>query len=143
MIRPDPASARILLVEDFASLRRAWEQTLLIAGYERAESVGTVRDAFARLEEERVDLVIMDVSLSGDADYENGCDAGVAIVRRWPATRIVFVSGFGKDVFLLGLCPPGAPLIEKPIGPQAFLARIAEVMMRPPWKPPPIAEPTS
>ena len=55
---------KILLVEDDKNQRKLYEQELADEGYE-VSSAESGREALARIEEDRPDLVIMDISMPG------------------------------------------------------------------------------
>ncbi len=142
-------NARILLVEDEMDVRLVWERSLLAAGYGRTESVGTVREAVGRMEfaeslrqegampeDRRYDLVILDLSLSPKDIFQDGCLAGLAMIQRWPDTRLLFVSGYDRATAIERFqCPASIPLFEKPDHIKVFLARVATQLSLPPWRP--------
>ncbi len=136
--RAEAEDARILLVEDDTAVRLIWERALLMAGYGRAESVGTVREALGRLEfaDRRYDLVILDLSLDANDLYRDGCLAGLAMLREWPDIRLLFVSGYDRATAVARFqCPESIPLFEKSDHLQVFLARVATQLSLPPWRP--------
>ncbi len=130
-------TARILIVEDEVPVGRIWERALLVAGYERTDSVGTAREAFGRMLRQPYDLIIMDLSLSRDDSYRDGCRAAKAILEQWPETRMLFVSGYDRATAVqIYQCPASMPLIQKPVVVlQAFVAQVAESLILPPWHP--------
>lgn len=85
---------RILVVEDEPLVAFDAEHLLGEAGYEVVATVDTLADAARVIEEEALDLVLSDISLSGDGD---GTD-----VARAAAARGVPV------LFVTGNCPPEA-----------------------------------
>ncbi len=134
MSLPDDRGPVILLVDDYDLVRWGLLRALLVAGYDRAEAMGTAREAVQVMDGSPADLVIMDVTLAKDDAYRNGCLAVLAIVGRWPETRTALLTGWDpRD--LPADCPVGLPIIQKPIGPQPFLARVAHLLSLPPWKP--------
>ena len=83
-------TARILLVDDEATLRRTLERALSSFGYE-VFTAADAHTAYALLGETPVDLVLLDLrmpQMAGDALY-------LAIVRRWPEMRgrVILMSG--------------------------------------------------
>ena len=127
------ANARILVVDDEPGLCRAFVRTLLIAGYAYAEGVETARDAVAYLALHRADLVVLDVTLRLGDSYPDGCAFGRALLARWPGTRLLFLSGYER-ADLVTICPKDLPLLQKPMHPQVFLARVAEALMTEPYR---------
>lgn len=61
-------NARLLIVEDEAITAIALRRELTALGYRVVETAGTVEDAFQKARRERPDLVLMDVTLSGELD---------------------------------------------------------------------------
>jgi CheY-like chemotaxis protein len=59
---------RILIVEDEAILAMSLENKLDMLGYAVLQPVATGEDAIAAVEDERPDLVLMDIQLAGDMD---------------------------------------------------------------------------
>ena len=83
-------SARILIVDDEPSLRRALERALTGFHY-KVVSVADPHAAYLMLDESRFDLVLLDLRLpqmAGDTFF-------LAIVRRWPRLlgRVILMSG--------------------------------------------------
>lgn len=131
----DQADATVLVVEDFDMVRNLILRRLLIAGYQRAYAVATVREALTWLNHEPVDVLVMDINLPAGDVFVNGCEAGIAIARRWPLVKLLFISGHDRPA-LVGRCPEDIPLVEKPFVSEELLSRIAETLMLPPWEPP-------
>jgi DNA-binding response OmpR family regulator len=81
-VTPTPAAAlpTVLIVDDEAPVRRVLERVLSRSGY-RVISTGSAEAAYAMLESETADALLLDIHLptmSGLALY-------LAIVHRWPA----------------------------------------------------------
>ncbi|HEX8365918.1 MAG TPA: response regulator [Allosphingosinicella sp.] len=84
---------RILVVEDEPLVAFDNEHSLGEAGYEVVATVDSLADARAVIEsEERIDLVLTDIRLSGDGD---GTD--VARIARARGIPVLFVTGFCPD----------------------------------------------
>jgi chemotaxis signal transduction protein/CheY-like chemotaxis protein len=67
----DPASLKILLVEDAATMRKIERKTLSSLGFEKVTEAGDGIDAIARLEEEGpFDLVISDWNMPNKSGYD-------------------------------------------------------------------------
>ncbi len=129
--------ARILIVEDEVPLRHIWERALIAEGYEQVKSVGTAREAVGWMLRQPYDLVLMDLSLSHDDSYRDGCQAAKTILAQWAETRMLFVSGYDQATAVqIYRCPVSMPLIQKPVRVlQAFVAQVAESLTLPPWHP--------
>ncbi|HEV7401401.1 MAG TPA: response regulator [Chthoniobacteraceae bacterium] len=61
-------NARLLVVEDEAITAIALRRELTTLGYRVIETAGNVDDAFQKAKRERPDLVLMDITLSGEVD---------------------------------------------------------------------------
>ena len=101
---------RVLIVEDETNLRFALRRVL-----DKSFEVGTAEsaeDALDRLEEQRFDVVLTDLNLTG----RDGLWLLARVRERWPATRRVLISGQS------GVCE--SLLMSSDIA-QAFLAKPA------------------
>jgi DNA-binding response OmpR family regulator len=91
-----PRPARILLVEDDATLLGLTEEVLVEAGYD-VQSRRDARDALALMVSDRdIDLLITDLSMP----WMNGDDLAGAIRRIAPGVPVLYVTG--HDVSVLG-----------------------------------------
>ena len=61
-------NARLLIVEDEAITAIALRRELTSLGYRVVDTASSVQDAFRLAERERPDLVLMDITLSGELD---------------------------------------------------------------------------
>jgi CheY-like chemotaxis protein len=84
---------RILIVEDEPLIRLDLESIVAGAGHAVVGSADTGAEAIRLAEEQRPDLVLMDIGLIGDM---NGIDAATAINDRW-AIRSLFVSALSAQ----------------------------------------------
>jgi DNA-binding NarL/FixJ family response regulator len=82
------ALLRVLLVEDEPLTRLELQQIVVAAGYSVVGQAATGEDAIRIAGEQRPDVVLMDISLSGDMD---GTDAARKI-RETLSIRSLFVS---------------------------------------------------
>ena len=128
------SAATILVVEDDDGVRRAVCRMLRMR-YPRTEAVGSPGAALAWLAAAPVDLVLLDIRLSDDDAFPDGCALAVEIVRAWPQTRILFSTGYRYDL-PVG-CPVNLPVIVKPFTMADLLERVAAALVAPPWRPPP------
>ena len=101
----------------------------------------TAAEALSWLELAPAALVVADVTLGGLSGARgatipgtDGCTLGREIVRRWPGTRLLFISGYAQED-VMEICPTNIPLLQKPFGPRVFRDRVAEILASPPWDP--------
>jgi CheY-like chemotaxis protein len=109
---PPAGSETILLVEAEAAVRAAIRRMLERRGYAVREAGGS-DEALGILESPsaRVDLVLTDVVMP----ERNGRALGERIAERWPAMRVMYMSGYTDDEILRrGLARRGASILEKP-----------------------------
>lgn len=103
---------RVLIVEDETNVRFALRRML-----DKSFEVGTAEsaeDALDRLEQQRFDVVLADLNLTG----RDGLWLLARVRERWPATRRILISGQS------GVCE--SLLMSSDIA-QAFLAKPASV----------------
>ena len=90
----------VYLVEDHPVLRGAY--TSLIDASDDLRVVGSAAsaaDALAGLATLDVDVAIVDVSLGGPRGTAHGIDLVGALHRRWPALRMLVVSGHDETLY--------------------------------------------
>ena len=104
---------RVLVVEDDAQVRAGVVQQLQSLGYAISEAGdGSARVAAFETAAEPFDLLLTDVVMPGPL---NGKALAEVVARRWPRTRIVFMSGFTEDAFTRsGRLKAGLLLLNKP-----------------------------
>jgi NO-binding membrane sensor protein with MHYT domain/nitrogen-specific signal transduction histidine kinase/CheY-like chemotaxis protein len=114
-------SERILIVEDEESVRALIVAQLRILGYDVSQA-GNADDAFVRFQSDsRFDLLLTDVVMPGRL---NGKTLADEVERRWPDTRVVFMSGYSENALLYdGRLGDGIKLLSKPFR-KADLAKI-------------------
>ncbi|MBI5676009.1 MAG: PAS domain S-box protein [Nitrospirae bacterium] len=116
----------ILIAEDDASLRKLSRMVLEAYGY----SVITAEDgedALTKFIENRdkIQLVILDMIMP----KKNGKEAGEAIRKESPLTKILFMSGYTMDIIKTSeLTEAGFDFILKPVVPKDFLKKVREVL---------------
>ena len=116
----------ILVVEDDQAVRSVIRRTLERQGYTVREAA-SVDDALHALAEPNanVALVLTDVVLVG----ENGRALAEQIGKRWPALRVLFMSGYPDDEILRrGLIDPGSVFLTKPVTPEALAKAVREAL---------------
>jgi CheY-like chemotaxis protein len=116
----------ILVVEDDEAVRSVICRTLERQGYTVREAA-SVDDALYALAEPDVNvaLVLTDVVLVG----ENGRALAEQISKRWPALRVLFMSGYPDDEILRrGLIEPGGAFLTKPVTPEALATAVRQAL---------------
>jgi CheY-like chemotaxis protein len=116
--------ARILLIEDDDSLRRAVEKTLMALGHEVVAAVNGV-DGLAQFRTERVDLVVTDLLMS-----YGGLTTIRLLRRNHPDLRIVAISGSAAHLETARELGANRTLI-KPFTPAQLGLAIAELLTPP------------
>ena len=115
-----PEPIRILVVDD-----ELYNRDLMVRTFARVGEVvaaGNVAEAVAVLERWTADVLVTDLSL--------GTPDGLALARlvreRWPAMRIVVVTGFDDDPALLAARAAGTvdDVVAKPWSPAALRLRV-------------------
>jgi CheY-like chemotaxis protein len=113
-------SERILVVEDEQEVRAIVGEQLRALGYD-VQLAGDADQALALLRSHQFDLVLTDVVMPGRL---NGKGLADEVVRSWPGTRVVFMSGYSENALLNdGRLDSGVMLLAKPHQ-KADLARI-------------------
>jgi PAS domain S-box-containing protein len=115
-------SERILVVEDESLVRASVVEQLRNLGYAVTEAPdGTAALASFEAAAQPFDLLLTDVVMPGPMTGKALADA---VARRWPSTRVVFVSGYAENALLHeGKADAGVLLLSKPFR-KADLARI-------------------
>ncbi len=121
--------AQVLVVEDDVNIRDLIALHLGLEGLESA-LVGDGREALARLEATRVDLVVLDLMLPG-VDGLTVCKA----MRRSGAntdTPVLMLTARGEEADkVLGLETGADDYLAKPFGIREFVARVRALLRRP------------
>ncbi len=115
----------VLMVDDDSAIRRQLRGVLEDEGHTTAEAP-TAADAFAALERQRFDVVLLDIRMPG----ESGLDALLRIRELAPDTAVIMVSGEGSIENAIKAGQRGAfDFIEKPIrDPEGLLDTLAEAV---------------
>jgi CheY-like chemotaxis protein len=124
----------ILVVDDVGTAREITCRLLGEAGFHvysaacAAQALESLANAHAP-----VDLVITDVVMP----EVSGVELARRIRKRWPATRIVFMSGYNSDVLLSeGLERPKVIFIAKPFTQEELLEKVTTALRQPPMADP-------
>lgn len=116
--RAERAINKVLIVEDEPLVAFDNEHFLRDAGYEVAATVDTVPEAVAYIGDNKVDLILADVSLS---DGGNGLD--VAHAARKKKVPVIFVTGGSPD----GAAEVALGVLSKPYSQRDLLSTIEAV----------------
>jgi len=125
---PEKGSARILLVEDDALLRRMAAEILSSHGYsvhslENLEDIGAVLDRTAKC-----DLLLTDVVMPN----MKGPELAARVAQRWPGIRVLYMSGYTTNAIVHhGVLEKGLSFLQKPFTPSALAAKVREVLNAP------------
>lgn len=116
----------ILVVEDEPSVRNLITMTLRYFGYTALEATNGIEGVRQfRENRDRVDLVLLDVVMPN----MNGKEAYEEIRKTRPGTKVIFMSGYTKDVLTQkGVEAEGAKYISKPLSSRVLLDKVREVL---------------
>ncbi|MBI5665008.1 MAG: PAS domain S-box protein [Nitrospirae bacterium] len=123
---PVKGSETILLAEDEAEVRNAIKNNLEEFGYTVIEAVNGA-DAVDKYStyRDKIQLLVFDVVMP----KKNGRDAYEEIKKMRPDIKIIFLSGYTRDIInTRGLLDEGWNFLLKPVLPQDLLNKIREVM---------------
>jgi two-component system, cell cycle sensor histidine kinase and response regulator CckA len=120
-----PGGYTILVVDDEEAVRRLASRMITWMGNQVLEA-RSAREALATIEEHNgpIHLVLTDIKMPG----MNGRELGRIIEQRWPGKPILYMSGFGSEVFRDGLLEPGAPFLAKPFTQDDLAARVRALL---------------
>ena len=91
-------SERVLVVEDEPEVRSVVVQQLQSLGYAVSQAPdGALGLAYFEAAEQPYDLLLTDVMMPGSL---NGKALADEVVRRWPITKIVFMSGYAENIIV-------------------------------------------
>ena len=118
-------AASILVVEDDDLLRSMIVRLLRRNGYTTLEAAnGTEAEERALAHGLAVDLMLVDVGLPG----ASGPEIVERLRPRWPAVKVLFMSGFSPAALAERGLRPGPQLLEKPFSPPALLERVQAIL---------------
>jgi NtrC-family two-component system response regulator AlgB len=121
---PRFADMRILVVDDHRTVRISTSQALRGEGHE-AESADNGRVALLKLQEERFDLVLLDLHLEGDAD---GLDYLARLQRMAPGLAVVICTAQASIGTAVEAMRRGAiDYLEKPFTPEQLRTVLTRV----------------
>ena len=97
---------RVVIAEDFRMIREIFEETVNRSPeYELEASFPTAVQAMEYLEKHDADLVLMDVLIPGSM---NGLDAAGVILKNHPEARILLLTTFSDDEYIVKALKLGA-----------------------------------
>ena len=118
-------SARILIVEDHPTMREAMRLVLEGEGFDIDEA-SDGDQALAAVQDERPDLVLLDMSIPGATGSEV-----LAAVKSDPATsevRVIVVTATGEEGRAAAMTAGADHYFTKPFSPIALLQAVEEVL---------------
>lgn len=118
-------SARILIVEDHPTMREAMRLVLEGEGFDIDEASDGAQ-ALAAVQEDRPDLVLLDMSIPGVSGPEV-----LAAVKNDPATaevRVIIVTATGEEGRAAAMASGADHYFTKPFSPIALLNAVEEVL---------------
>jgi two-component system, OmpR family, phosphate regulon response regulator PhoB len=118
-------SARILIVEDHPTMREAMRLVLEGEGFDIDEA-SDGQQALASVQEDRPDLVLLDMSIPGVSGTEV-----LAAVKNDPATtevRVIVVTATGEEGRAAAMAGGADHYFTKPFSPIALLNAVEEVL---------------
>jgi CheY-like chemotaxis protein len=115
----------VLIAEDNDEVRDLIKTVLTEYGYSIIEAIDG-KDAIDQFTgTEGIDLIILDTVMP----KKNGREVYNEIIRIKPGTKVLFTSGYTRDVFLdKGIEDRKVNFIQKPILPNAILQKVREVL---------------
>ncbi|HZR22914.1 MAG TPA: PAS domain S-box protein [Vicinamibacterales bacterium] len=114
----------ILVVEDQDEVRRFVVETLGRHGY-RVLAAAASADALAYARDERIDLLLTDVVLTG----LSGREIAKRVTLERPDVRVLYMSGYTDDAIVHhGVLDPGLAFLQKPFSAEELLAKIRDVL---------------
>jgi CheY-like chemotaxis protein len=119
----------VLVVEDHAEVREFASAALRSFGYQVIEAESAA-SALRLCEEgrDRVDLVLTDVVMPNSS----GRDLATEMGQRWPAIKVLFMSGYTDDAILRhGVVRGDAEFIQKPFSPNQLALKVREMLLPP------------
>ena len=116
-----PGRGMVLVVDDDDAVRKTTARLVRSLGYEVLDA-GSGAQALARSTEHdgRIDILLCDIVMPG----EDGRDLADRLAKLRPELKIVFMSGYSKDLQDPRLT--GASFLQKPFGRQELAQKLAE-----------------
>ena len=118
-----PSSETVLLVEDSMIIALDAEDALKGLGARSVTTAASVGRAIAVLKEQKIDFALLDVNLGA----ENSAPVAQQLVKM--SIPFVFATGYGDGAVFLEQFP-GAPVVNKPYGPNHLLIALDGIIIR-------------
>ena len=120
-------SERILVAEDNDEVRDGVVRQLQNLGYDVSDAAdGSAALGKLQAASRPYDLLLTDIIMPGAM---NGQDLAEQAARRWPGTKIVFMSGYTENTIIReGRLDPGILLLEKPFARRDLAAIIRRAL---------------
>ncbi len=116
---------KVAIVDDHTLFRESLRKLLELEGYEVVCEVGSGEEIVSKIDEIKVDLVIMDLKLPGIS----GVEATRAILAKAPKVKVVVLTAFDDDSDLFDAIKAGAcGYILKNIDSSHFIEMLAEAI---------------
>ena len=114
---------RILVYDDNRVTAVALATMLGNAGYDNVQTISNSKIALAALEQWMpIDLLVSEIVVPSSLD-------GIALAKLaqllHPSIRVIFVTGYAVGPLELAI---GWPILEKPVCPEAFMARVNDAL---------------
>src|SRR5947199_983902 len=120
------AKARILVVDDDATMREALRDTLGAEGY-GVVAVANAIHAIAELERQETDLVLADLPLP----RVSGLELLDSVRRQWPGIEVIVITGQGSIETAVDAIKRGAyHYVTKPFTPEEILHLVGQALER-------------
>jgi len=120
------AKARILVVDDDATMREALRDTLGAEGY-GVVAVANAIHAIAELERQETDLVLADLTLP----RVSGLELLDSVRRQWPGIEVIVITGQGSIETAVDAIKRGAyHYVTKPFTPDEILHLVGQALER-------------
>src|SRR5205823_3197730 len=120
------AKARILVVDDDATMREALRDTLGTEGY-GGFAVDTAIHAIAELEKQEADLVLADLTLP----RVSGLELLYSVRRQWPGIEVIVITGQGSIATAVDAIKRGAyHYVTKPFTADEILHLVGQALER-------------
>ena len=118
--------ARILVVDDDATMREALRDTLSPEGY-AVLAVDNAIHAIAELERQEIDLVLADLTLP----RVSGLELLDSVRRQWPGIEVIVITGQGSIETAVDAIKRGAyHYVTKPFAPDEILHLVGQALER-------------
>ncbi len=117
--------ARILVIDDDASVRGLLESVLQTDGHE-VKVAASAMEGFAVLREAPVEMVITDLNMPG----ANGLEVVSVVQQDFPATKVIIVSGETNEYVPIQMEPliDSIAFLSKPVDVSSLLGTVHRVL---------------